>query len=126
MLTIWQARYIVAAMALVAATRLAGKEEPTASRILVLVSLFHFILTNFKARRAANSATRRGQINLRGKTTIDGQMRRREACDAPGVFEDPPFRSPDRPGQVLLASDRHALILAELRREALELGPRRR
>lgn len=108
--------------------RLAASYEPAALQLLIASTLLYLIATNLGQRRqgeaSAYSVFNNG-VQLAGQLRaeqFDNEVRHRPVV---GPEEDSerevPFRSPDRPGQVLLAPDRHALILAELRREALAM-----
>lgn len=106
MVTGWrqQARYASLAVVCLLAARAALTLEATAFRLLLVATSVLLIFTNMSVRRLLPKGRRVVQhVHINA-----------------AHYQEPPFRSPDRPGQVLLAGDRHALILAELRREALD------
>ena len=130
-------RYVGLAGAWLLAAHLAARTEPAALQLLIVLTLLYLVATNL-GRRLPGEASAYSVFN--GGRTLPGQLRaeqfdnevRHRDVNAnsgyPDFVEDdydPPFRSPDRPGEVLLAPDRHERILAELRREALTMRDRR-
>lgn len=136
-------RYLSLGVAWLITAHIAARVEPGALQLLIVVTLLYLVITNLGHRlpgeESAYSVFNGGRAlpgQLRAEQ-FDNEVRHRdvnsnihEYSDAPNSVETDeylqrPFRSPDRPGEVLLAPDRHERILAELRREALCLKDRR-
>lgn len=120
-------RWALGALAWLYSARLAVRTDPAMLQLLLVMTCFVLIASNL-GRRVAGESSAYSVYN--GGRALPGQLRAEQFDDevrhGAGGGGDRPFRSPDRPGEPLLAGDRHARVLAELRREALAMRPRGR
>lgn len=125
-----RACYLAAAALWLALARAAARAEPAALQLLIVVTVLWAMTTRGLGSRRTGEASAYTVFN--GGVALPGQLRaeqfddeirhrdvRQEAVDAAMVQS-----AVDRPGEVLLAPDRHERVLAELRREALTMRKR--
>lgn len=119
-------RYALVSAGWLYSARLAVRTDPAMLQLLLVLTCFFLIASNL-GRRLPGESSAYSVYN--GGRSLPGQLRAEQFDDEVrrgAGASDRPFRSPDRPGEPLLAGDRHARVLAELRREALAMRPRAR